>query len=404
MKLARTLSPRRLRLTTAQWRQDLGHLFKDASQSGPPVRIVNTPTPPPQRGLRLVVDSVREETSEARTIFLRSADPSRPLPQAEAGQFLTFELPIGGERLRRSYSLSTGPLDDGPRAITVKRVAGGRASTWLTTALAVGDVLEAIGPASGRFIYRPTPDDRRERTLVLIGAGSGITPLMAIARTALVAEPQTRVALLYGNRGVDDVIFRAALDALGAAYASRLRVCHVLERGAAAAGAVKGKLTAGVIAQQLPELLASFGDDARGRLKDVDAFYVCGPPAVMDNARGALLVAGVAKPRIHEERFQSLPPARESTEPATVLMRRGAVETPVVLSPGETLLEVAWRAGVPVGSSCTMGGCGACKVRVLEGELAMPDASCLTPAELEAGYALACIARCAGPATVEVPE
>jgi ring-1,2-phenylacetyl-CoA epoxidase subunit PaaE len=403
MKLAHALSPRRLRRGAAQLRQDLAFLYKHASRGPSPARIVTTPTSAPQRGIRLVVVGIQEQTSEARTIFLRSADQTRPLPPAEAGQFLTFELPVGGERLRRSYSLCTSPLDAGPPAITVKRVEGGRASSWLTTALAVGDVLEALGPASGRFIYRPDTAPGRPRTLVLVGAGSGITPLMAIARTALAAEPETRVALLYGNRAPDDVIFGRSLAELAESYPDRLRVRHVLERDAASMGAAKGRLTAALIARELPDLLDAFGAPETSRLANASAFYVCGPPIVMDNARGALLLAGVPKARIHEERFQALPPARESTEPATVLMRRGPVETPVLLKPGETLLEAAWRAGVVVGSSCTMGGCGACKVRVLEGELAMPEASCLTAAEAEAGFALACIARCAGPATVEVP-
>ncbi len=376
---------------------------KHTSHSPSPAPIVTTPTTAPQRGIRLAVVGIEEQTSEARTIFLSSADPARPLPRAEAGQFLTFELSVGGQRLRRSYSLCTSPLAEGPPAITVKRVEGGRASAWLTTALAVGDVLEALGPASGRFIYRPNPEPGRPRRLVLIGAGSGIAPLMAIARTALADETETQVALLYGNRAPEDVIFRRALDALAAAYPGRLHTRHVLERGAASVGGIEGRLTAGLIARELPNLLAQLGTPGALRLADTHAFYVCGPPIVMDNARGALLVAGVAKARIHEEHFQALPPAREATEPATILMRRGSVETPVLLKPGETLLEAAWRAGVVVGSSCTMGGCGTCIVRVLDGALAMPEASCLTPAEIESGFALACVARCAGPATVEVP-
>lgn len=403
MKLARALSPRRLRRGASQWRQDLVYLYKYASRGPAPVRTVTTSTSTPQRGIRLVVVGIEEQTTDARTIFLGSADPARPLPRAEAGQFLTFEFPVGGQRLRRSYSLCTNPLAEGPHAITVKRIDGGRASSWLTTALAVGDTLEALGPPSGRFVYRPNPAPGRPRRVVLIGAGSGITPLMAIARTALAAEADTQVALLYGNRAPEDVIFRRALDELAVAYPGRLDVRHVLERGAASMGAVEGRLTAALIARELPNLFAAPDIQGVPRLADAHAFYVCGPPVVMDNARGALLLAGVPKARIHEERFQTLPPAREASVPATILMRRGPVETPVLLKPGETLLEAAWRAGVLVGSSCTMGGCGACKVRVLDGELAMPEASCLTSAELEDGYALACVARCAGPATVEVP-
>ncbi|MCB9728797.1 MAG: ferredoxin--NADP reductase [Deltaproteobacteria bacterium] len=396
MSLTRALSPRRLRVSTAQLRRDIEFLWAHRDRTPAPVRAVAAPDEAPRPGLRLRVLAIREETAEARTIFLESADPSRPLPRAEAGQFLTFELPIGGERLRRSYSLSTSPLDPGPVAVTVKRVAEGRASTWLTSALAVGDQLQTVGPPGGRFVFRPQPG--AARTVALIGAGSGITPLMSIARTALASEPGSRVVLVYGNRSPEDIIFRAALDELVAASADRFAVHHVLERGAGTLGATRGRLGAALLARQLPVALAG---TAPG---EVDAFYVCGPPAVMDHARTALLQHGVPEARIHEERFQPLPPAHASDVAATVRVRRGRSETDVRLEPAETLLQAALRAGVPMPSSCTMGGCGACRVRVLEGALAMPDAHCLSAAERRDGYALACVARCAGPATVEVPE
>jgi ferredoxin-NADP reductase len=398
MNLARILAPRRLRLTAHQWRQDLAFLYRHATTAAPPVRLIRTPSPQAVRGIRLTVTAIREETAEARTIFLDSADPAHPLPAAEAGQFITFDLPIAGERLRRSYSLCTAPGAPGPRAITVKRVAGGRASAWLTQTLAVGDVLEALGPPTGRFVYRPEPG--RAHRVVLIGAGSGITPLMAILRTALAAHPDSRVALLYGNRAADDVIFRDALSALAP---DRLTVRHVLERPDARLPSARGRLTAALIARELPRLLAALGAPDDASPAPADAYYVCGPPAVMDNARAALLAAGVPEHRIHEERFEPLPPAEEATEPATVLVRRGATETPVLLGVGESLLDATRRAGVEVPSSCTMGGCGACRVRVVSGRLAMPASTCLSAAERHDGYALACVARCAGPATVEVP-
>ncbi|HRI55175.1 MAG TPA: FAD-binding oxidoreductase, partial [Pseudomonadota bacterium] len=177
---------------------------------------------PAPRTLR--VERVVRETADAVTLWLR--DPSgAPIPFV-AGQFFTVLVPLDGQTVRRAYSACSSPLSPDLVAITCKRTPGGRVSTFLNEQVQAGMTLQALGP-SGNFTVAPEPE--RARHYVLLGGGSGITPLMAIARAVLHAEPRSHVALIFGNRSVDDIIFRGELAALAAAHPGRFSLRHVLQ-------------------------------------------------------------------------------------------------------------------------------------------------------------------------------
>ncbi|UCH29481.1 MAG: hypothetical protein JSV06_00235, partial [Myxococcales bacterium] len=168
--------------------------------------VVSLPRKAPNmtRPLR-VVDVVRE-TDDAVSIYLTEADGS-PL-EFRAGQFLSIDVPVDGKSLRRAYSLASACLPDVPRHITVKRIEDGRVSNHLNDTIAKGDELAVLGP-SGNFTVEPRSVNQRH--LVMIAGGSGITPIMSILETVLRVEADTRVTLIYGNRGWEDVIFRERL-------------------------------------------------------------------------------------------------------------------------------------------------------------------------------------------------
>lgn len=307
------------------------------------------------------VAEVRSETRDAVSLWLRDREPF------VAGQFLTVMVPVGGEVLRRAYSIS-GVWEGGVR-ITVKRM--GRVSGWLVEHARAGMTLQVLGP-SGEFTL--AADAAAARHVVGIAGGSGITPIMAIARSVLAGEPGSRVTLLYGNRTEEDVIFRRELEEMAG---ERMCVRHAFgER------------------MEVGEMLDGVGGDV---------FYVCGPEAMMAAARDALAARGVDGGRIKEERFSA--PARRQTATVTsaqpVTIRRAGVAMDVIVPAGETILDAGLAAGVPLKLSCAMGGCGACAVTLRAGEVVMDEPNCLGDAERAKGLILACVARPLSPCTVE---
>lgn len=349
------------------------------------------PALPTLAGRVVRVTRVTRETVDAVTLSL--ADPTGAPISFEPGQFLTVLVDVGGETVRRAYSLSSIPGDDDV-TITIKRIAAGRASTVLVERTREGDALRVLGP-SGSFTV--TPSATRERSYLLVAGGSGITPLFSIARSLLAGEPRSHVTLLYGNRRVDDIIFRERLDALAREHAGRLVVRHVLESPPARWDGGVGRLDRETTSRELERLEVS----------DASQVLVCGPTPMMEAVRAALAAHGVPRGQVLEELFTTpelrTEAGRLPTEPQPIVVRRGSGETRLVAEPGETVLEAASRAGVTLPFSCAMGGCAACKVKLVSGAVALPEPSCLSEDERRSGYVLTCVGHATEPTVLEVP-
>ncbi|WP_434421003.1 2Fe-2S iron-sulfur cluster-binding protein [Nannocystis pusilla] len=348
--------------------------------------------PRPGLGSRRVrVAEIRRETADAVTLLLEDGAPF----DFRAGQYFTLCVEIDGETVRRAYSASSMPGDT-RLALTIKRVTGGRCSSHVNERVRVGDALEIIGP-SGTFAVSVDPSTRRE--LVLVAGGSGITPIVSIARTVLAHEPGSRVVLLYGNRGAQDIIFAEALEQLRSDHAERLQVRHVLQHPPEDWAGGRGLLDEATLRGEL------------GRIAPSSAahYFVCGPEPMLLGARRALAALGVEARRIHEERFS--PPRRSPASKRTVRRRLpllveqsgqriGATE----VAPGKTLLEAGLAAGLPMPFSCAMGNCGECRVRLKSGEVELDEPNSLSAEERGQGYVLACVARPLTATTVEIEE
>jgi len=343
---------------------------------GPSKRWSRGGTASARRAVR-VCDLVRE-TPRALTVVIEPQDGKR-LP-FRAGQYLTHCFDIDGRELRRAYSLCSA---EGSRAaFTVQAVPGGLVSGWLLRELSVGQTYAVLGP-SGDFLL---PDGGG--ALGLVAGGSGITPMLGLIETALAQQPQRRIRLLYASRDQDSIIFGRRLDELAARHGS-FELRHVLSQPAAGWPGDRGRLDTARIAGAY----AGFPADAD--------YLLCGPAGLMDSAEAALRGAGVAPARIRRERFLAAPqPVRQRpTAPQPLQFRRHGRHT--VQQPGETLLEAGLREGLPLPYSCTVGGCGHCRVRVLDGQVALNEPNCLTPEERAAGYTLACSAYALGPVVLD---
>jgi 3-ketosteroid 9alpha-monooxygenase subunit B len=329
--------------------------------------------------LQLQVADVIDETAEARSLVFTVPDgakiPAEKLRYAP-GQFLTLRVPSEKTgSVARCYSLCSSPFTGDPMTVTVKRSADGYASNWLCDHAHPGMRVHVLAP-SGNFVPKTLDAD-----FLLLAAGSGITPMMAILKSAL-SEGGGRVVLIYANRDENSVIFGAALRELAAKYPDRLTVVHWLET-------VQGLPTAAALAG----LVAPYVDH--------DAF-ICGPGPFMSAAEDALKGVGIPPERVHIEVFKSL----ESDPFAAVVIEDDGDEPPataIVTLDGEThtvswprnakLLDVLLDKGLDAPFSCREGHCGACAVLKKSGEVAMECNDVLEQQDLDEGLILGCQSR-----------
>ncbi|MEV4352705.1 1,2-phenylacetyl-CoA epoxidase subunit PaaE [Actinoplanes sp. NPDC049596] len=298
------------------------------------------------------------------------------------GQSLTVRRPGDEHDERRSYSICA-PAGSKPR-IGVREVPGGLVSGWLVHEVQVGDAVE-VAPPSGTF----TPDIEAGGRHVMIAAGSGITPVLSIA-TSLLRNPQAQVAVLYGNRRADTVMFAEELADLKDRHPSRLELVHLLSREAREVDLLSGRLDAGKLRALLPVLLD---------VPAVDHWWLCGPFGMVTDAIQVLGEAGVPPERIHRELFwvDEAPPEPVRDEAATatadgceVTVLLDGRSTTVTVAAGNTVLEGAQRSRPDLPFACKGGVCGTCRARVVEGDVTMRRNFALEPAELAAGFVLTC--------------
>lgn len=345
---------------------------------------------------KMRVAEVRRETADASSFVLE--DPNGAPFSFTPGQFVTVVSHVNGESHRRAYSISSLTSELPRFAITVKRVAGGLVSNHLNDTVRDGDTLEILGP-SGSFTLAAAGAAAPEQ-LWLFAGGSGITPIFSILRDALANNPWTNVTLVYANRAKDTVIFRDALDEVAREYGARFRHLPVLEASdpTDSYAEVTGRLDQETCAAVCEVLEVP---------KDAHCF-VCGPEPMMDAVRATLLARGVAREHIHEERFTS-PQKRTHDAPASrgghkLEIRYGRNgRKSLVTRPDQTILEAGLEAGLDMPFSCTMGGCGACKLKLVSGSVDMVEPNCLLESEKSEGAVLACVGCTTSDAVVEVP-
>ncbi|WP_138995078.1 ferredoxin--NADP reductase [Larkinella sp. C7] len=339
----------------------------------------------------LKVKEVVRQTPDAVTIHFWH--PINEEVRYQPGQYLTFILPFEGQKVRRSYSMSSSPHTDVSLAVTIKRLPGGAVSNYLCDNTKPGDVLETLEPL-GTFVPKLDPKNRRQ--IVLIGAGSGITPLISMAKSILHVEPQTQLWLLYGNRNRQSIIFEKELNELAQQSGGRFRITHILSQPESNWAGLEGRLNQSAILKLLEELPA----DATRRAE----YYICGPDGLMDEARGALKLLGVPTDQVHKESFATAPhethgevveaePVNPSSSKPEVTVLYEGSEYKFIVEPHQTILEAALELDIDLPYSCQAGMCTACMGRCLSGKVHLDEEDGLAESELKAGYILTCVAH-----------
>jgi ferredoxin-NADP reductase len=325
--------------------------------------------------MRLRLSQTEQQTHDTKTLRFQILDERRFC--AKPGQFLTFQWTIDGQRVRRSYTVSSSPVHDNYVEITPKRIENGCVSVFLNDRAKPGLTVEASGPY-GRFYF----DETLHKNLVLIAAGSGITPMISMLRYIDDRKMSTPVTLLYCVRTAADIIFQNELGRLGRSLPNfNYEVC--LSQPEPAWEGRCGRLSGEFVSQQVIDL-------------DSPTFFLCGPKGFMDNASQILSTLGVKQERILQESFRESKSSTES-RPREALVVKNVVfilsQKVCQISAGSTLLDLAEKNGVQIPYGCRQGVCGTCATRVLSGTVRMDVEAGLTPEQKTAGYVLPCVGR-----------
>lgn len=327
----------------------------------------------------LVVVNTFQETDTVRT-FRFSTSEAGGLPfDYLPGQFLTLNLEIEGKKVKRSYTIASSPSQRDYIEITVKREDQGLVSRHLHDTLKIGDRIEVSAP-SGKFTFTGAEHE----SIVLIAGGVGVTPMMSVLRYLTANCWSKEIFFVFGVRTPEDIIFREELEYLEKRHAN-LKVWITVSQAAEAEwkGAT-GRLSAEALDQAVPSI--------QSRL-----IHICGPGPMMDGTKQILLEMGVPKAQIKMEAFGPPPEkvkrasavaAEQSDNSTTVEFVESQKSVPI--SSSETVLEAAENNGIEIDNSCRAGSCGACKVKMLAGEVEMEIDDALDEDEKEEGVILAC--------------
>lgn len=336
----------------------------------------------------LTVADVRKETADCVSIAFEIPEECKELYQYKAGQYLTLRADIDGQDTRRSYSICSSP-SSGELRVAIKRVEGGLFSTWANQNIKRGQLIQVMTPA-GKFTTEiPTEIPRK---YLMIGAGSGVTPLISITREILNADKKAEVIMLLGNRFFNAIIFRDELEDMKDRHLGRFRLFHVLSGEPNDISLLAGRIDAAKL-----EAYANTMID----VNRIDEAFICGPVELTETSRSWLASKGLSESQIHFELFttpgqkenvsvkKEVPTSTESRCSVTMIMD-GLESRFFMPMDGTTILDAAQSNKADIPFSCKGGMCCTCRAHISEGGAHMKVNYALEPGEVEAGYVLTC--------------
>lgn len=325
---------------------------------------------------KLKINSIKKLTADAASIGFEVPSSLKDSFQYRSGQYINLKASIKNEDVRRSYSLCSAP-SEGTLEVGIKRIPKGLFSSYATQELRVGDSLE-VGVPEGRFVY-----DAQEKNITAFAAGSGITPIYSILKTALQAGSDTHFTLVYGNKSPEQTLFYEELKNLEAAHPSQLKILWVFSQSNEETGRF-GRIDSSIVKYVLKNT---------GQLST--AFYLCGPEAMILEAKDTLLKSSIEENQIHFELFtasKTVETTGEDSSSDEVVLEIIADDDAhtIKTTASNTLLDAALNHKLDVPYSCQGGVCCSCIAKITEGSATMANNQILTDEEVAEGLVLTC--------------
>ncbi len=329
----------------------------------------------------LKIVEIRAETEDTVTLVFKQ--PALRKVKYVSGQYLTLIVRINRRRYMRPYSFSSAPMVDQGLEITIKRVPGGVVSNHLCDQVRVGDSLEVMEPM-GDFLFDESHYEQ-QTPVVLWGAGSGITPLISLAKSILFKKAGNPVVLVYGNRSRESVIFAAKIAELRATYPEQFSVWHFHTRAVVSddfPDVIQGRISP----RKVVDVLAATGHVPR------TLHYICGPIGLKESVKAELLLAGTDPAHIFSEDFEVVKDPKELEDVRTRVVRMvcGGETHQLEVVKGKSILEAGLDALLELNYSCQTGHCVLCKGRLVSGTVKMIGAT--TPEVLDDNERILCCA------------
>lgn len=346
---------------------------------------------------QLTVSEIKNETLDCVSVTFDV--PSNLIKDYEyiQGQHLTLKLLVNGKEVRRSYSLCSSPMIKEPLRVAVKRVKGGLGSNFIYDNLKKGDVIEIMTPMGN---FHTELKNTNKKHYVLFAGGSGITPMMSIIKTTLIAEPQSTLTLFYGNFDEASTIFKKELDEIVSLNPGRFTLHYIFEKPSSLN--ISADLIGMLTKDKVKEVISKYLER-----NPVIEYFVCGPGPMMDNVKEVLESNNVNKNFIHIEYFTSAveEPKKDASEIKgsiceVTVIADGKETTFQLATDGDAILDAAMDAGVDAPFSCKGAVCATCRAKVMEGKASMTMNYALTDDEVEEGYILTCQAHPTTPVVV----
>ena len=330
---------------------------------------------------QLTVKDIKREANNAIGVVFEVPESLKEVYNFKAGQYITLKTAINGNEVRRDYSLCSSPKS-GELKVAIKEVKDGTFSAYANTSLKVGDILE-VAPPKGRFVFEP--NDNITKNIAAFAAGSGITPILGIIKCALEEEIHSKIILVYGNKTTKDTMFLDELLDLQHNNKERFSIQFVFSQ----------QDNDDSIFGRIEKSTVNYVMKNKHKHIEVDAYYLCGPEAMIHTVKDVLTGHGIDENRIHYELFKAAKPVDIVEAPVASGKTKITIivddeETTFEMSQKQTVLEAAIDEDIDAPYSCQGGICSSCLARVKEGAVTMRQNNILTESEVAQGLTLTC--------------